>query len=100
MAADGAAEPAARLNSTAAPGDMSFGSYQITPEDAVANAVRFHKEAGVDAVKLEWGVRVAEVVRRIADSGMVVMGRLGLTPQSSSALGGFKAQGGPKRRPW
>ncbi len=74
-------------------GDMPFGSYQISVEDAVANAVRFHKEAGVDAVKLEGGERVADVVRRIADGGMLVMGHLGLTPQSSNALGGFKAQG-------
>ena len=74
-------------------GDMPFGSYQITPQDAVANAVRFHKEAGVDAIKLEGGARVAEVVRRIVDGGMLVMGHLGLTPQSSSALGGFKVQG-------
>ena len=72
---------------------MPFGSYQISTEKAIANAVRFHKEASVDAVKLEGGERVTEVVRGIADSGMLVMGHLGLTPQSSSALGGFKAQG-------
>ena len=74
-------------------GDMPFGSYQISTEEAVANAIRFHKEANVDAVKLEGGRRVAEVVRAIADGGMLVMGHLGLTPQSSNALGGFKAQG-------
>ncbi len=74
-------------------GDMPFGSYQISVEEAVANAIRFHKEANVDAVKLEGGRRVAEVVRAIADGGMLVMGHLGLTPQSSNALGGFKAQG-------
>lgn len=74
-------------------GDMPFGSYQISIEEAVANAIRFHKEANVDAVKLEGGRRVAEVVRAIADGGMLVMGHLGLTPQSSNALGGFKAQG-------
>jgi 3-methyl-2-oxobutanoate hydroxymethyltransferase len=74
-------------------GDMPFGSYQISVEEAVANAIQFHKEANVDAVKLEGGRRVAEVVRAIADGGMLVMGHLGLTPQSSSALGGFKAQG-------
>lgn len=74
-------------------GDMPFGSYQISTGEAIANAVRFHKEAGVDAVKLEGGQSVAGVVRGIADSGMLVMGHLGLTPQSSSALGGFKAQG-------
>ena len=74
-------------------GDMPFGSYQISTEGAVANAIRFHKEASVDAVKLEGGRRVANVVRGIADGGMLVMGHLGLTPQSSNALGGFKAQG-------
>ena len=74
-------------------GDMPFGSYQISVEGAVANAVRFAKEARVDAVKLEGGKRVANVVRAIADSGMLVMGHLGLTPQSSNALGGFQAQG-------
>jgi len=74
-------------------GDMPFGSYQISIEEAVANAIQFHKEANVDAVKLEGGRRVAGVVRAIADGGMLVMGHLGLTPQSSNALGGFKAQG-------
>ncbi|MFH1082220.1 MAG: 3-methyl-2-oxobutanoate hydroxymethyltransferase [Pseudomonadota bacterium] len=74
-------------------GDMPFGSYQISTEAAIANAVRFHKEAHVDAVKLEGGARVADVVRGIANSGMLVMGHIGLTPQSSNALGGFKAQG-------
>ncbi len=74
-------------------GDMPFGSYQISAEEAVANAVRFHKEANVDAVKLEGGKRVANIVECIANSGMLVMGHLGLTPQSSNVLGGFKAQG-------
>ena len=74
-------------------GDMPFGSYQVSVESAVENAVRFHKEAGVDAVKLEGGERVAHIVEAIADAGMLVMGHLGLTPQSSSALGGFRAQG-------
>jgi len=74
-------------------GDMPFGSYQISAEEAVVNAVRFHKEANVDAVKLEGGNQVVDVIRKIADSGMLVMGHVGLTPQSSNALGGFKAQG-------
>ncbi|UCH23832.1 MAG: 3-methyl-2-oxobutanoate hydroxymethyltransferase [Deltaproteobacteria bacterium] len=74
-------------------GDMPFGSYQTSVEEAVANAVRFHKEANVDAVKLEGGKRVTDIITKIADSGMLVMGHVGLTPQSSNALGGFKAQG-------
>jgi len=74
-------------------GDMPFGSYQVSVPDAVANAVRFHKEAGVDAVKLEGGRSVTDVISAIANSGMLVMGHLGLTPQSANALGGFKAQG-------
>ncbi len=74
-------------------GDMPFGSYQISTPDAVANAIRFHKEAGVDAVKLEGGRAVIDVISAIANSGMLVIGHLGLTPQSSNALGGFKAQG-------
>ena len=74
-------------------GDMPFGSYQISVESAVANAVRFHKEANVDCVKLEGGQSVTDVIDAIASSGMLCMGHLGLTPQSSNALGGFKAQG-------
>ena len=74
-------------------GDMPFGAYQSSVEDAVNNAVRFHKEAGVDCIKLEGGQRVIQVIRAITDGGMLVMGHIGLTPQSSGALGGFKAQG-------
>jgi 3-methyl-2-oxobutanoate hydroxymethyltransferase len=74
-------------------GDMPFLSYQPSDQVAVENAGRFFKEAGVDAVKLEGGVRVASRIRAIVDSGMLVMGHIGLTPQSSSQLGGFKAQG-------
>jgi len=55
-------------------GDMPFGSYQLGVHDAIANAVRFHKEAGVDAVKLEGGHSVTDVIAGIADSGMLVMG--------------------------
>jgi len=78
---------------TFAIGDMPFLSYQVSVEDAVRNAGRFFKEARVDAIKLEGGVRVAPQIRGIADGGMLVMGHIGLTPQSSGALGGFKAQG-------
>ncbi|GHS84991.1 3-methyl-2-oxobutanoate hydroxymethyltransferase [Synergistales bacterium] len=74
-------------------GDMPFGSYQISDSDAVANAVRFFKEADVDAVKLEGGVRVESKLRAIAESGVLVCGHIGLTPQSSGPMGGFKAQG-------
>ena len=74
-------------------GDMPFLSYQVSVEEAVRNAGRFHKEAGVDAVKLEGGVRVCSQIQAIADGGMLVMGHIGLTPQSSGQLGGFKAQG-------
>ncbi len=74
-------------------GDMPFLSYQVRVDEAVRNAGRFHKEAGVDAVKLEGGVRVCPQIRAIADGGMLVMGHIGLTPQSSGQQGGFKAQG-------
>lgn len=74
-------------------GDMPFGSYQVSVADAVKNAVRFHKEASVDAVKLEGGKQVVKVIKAIVEAGMLCMGHLGLTPQSSNALGGFKAQG-------
>ena len=74
-------------------GDMPFLSYQTNDEAAVENAGRFFKEARVDAVKLEGGVRVASRIKAIVDAGMLVMGHIGLTPQSSSQLGGFKAQG-------
>jgi 3-methyl-2-oxobutanoate hydroxymethyltransferase len=74
-------------------GDMPFLSYQVSVEEAVRNAGRFHKKAGVDAIKLEGGRRVCRQIQAIADGGMLVMGHIGLTPQSSGQLGGFKAQG-------
>jgi 3-methyl-2-oxobutanoate hydroxymethyltransferase len=74
-------------------GDMPFLSYQVSVPEAVRNAGRFHKEAGVDAIKLEGGQRVCDQIRAIADGGMLVMGHIGLTPQSSGQQGGFKAQG-------
>ncbi len=73
--------------------DMPFMSYQVSVEQAVDSAGRLIKETGADAVKLEGGVRVAEHVRAITDAGMLVMGHLGLTPQSAGQLGGFRAQG-------
>lgn len=74
-------------------GDLPFMSYQISDEDAVYNAGRFLKEADMDCVKLEGGRRVLTRIKAIADAGILVMGHIGLTPQSSGVLGGFKAQG-------
>jgi len=74
-------------------GDMPFLSYQVSVEEAVRNAGRFLKEAEVDAIKLEGGRRVCPQIKAIADGGMLIMGHIGLTPQSSGQLGGFKAQG-------
>ena len=74
-------------------GDMPFMSYQTSDADAVRNAGRFLKEADVDAIKLEGGTRVVSRIKAIVDAGMVVIGHIGLTPQSSGALGGHKAQG-------
>ncbi|MFY9488934.1 MAG: 3-methyl-2-oxobutanoate hydroxymethyltransferase [Solirubrobacterales bacterium] len=74
-------------------GDMPFGSYESSNELAVANAQRFVKEAGCDAVKLERGGASAERAKAIVDSGIPVMGHVGLTPQSAVQLGGYRAQG-------
>jgi 3-methyl-2-oxobutanoate hydroxymethyltransferase len=74
-------------------GDMPFGSYESSNEQAIANAQRFVKEAGCAAVKLERGGPSVDRARAIVRSGIPVMGHVGLTPQSASALGGFKAQG-------
>ena len=74
-------------------GDMPFMSYQISDEEAVRNAGRFIKEADTDCIKLEGGQRIASRIRAINDAGILVIGHIGLTPQSSGQLGGFKAQG-------
>ncbi|MCQ4936489.1 3-methyl-2-oxobutanoate hydroxymethyltransferase [Anaerotignum propionicum] len=74
-------------------GDMPFGSY-ITPEIAVANAVRLIKETNCDCVKLEGGVEMLPQIKAIVGVGINVMGHIGLTPQTASSLGGFKVQGG------
>src|SRR5580658_466448 len=73
--------------------DLPFGSYQGSPEAALAAAVRFMKEAGAHAVKLEGGMRVAQQVEELTAAGVPVMGHLGLTPQSVHAFGGFRVQG-------
>lgn len=74
-------------------GDMPFGSYNQSPEQAVYNATRLMKEGGCDVVKLEGGKEVADKVKAIVDGGIPVMGHIGLTPQTISKLGGFKVQG-------
>ena len=74
-------------------GDMPFGSYESSNEQAIANAQRFVKEAGCDAVKLERGGASVDRARAIIRAGIPVMGHVGLTPQTATALGGYKAQG-------
>ena len=74
-------------------GDMPFGSYEASNEQAIANAQRFIKEAGCDAVKLERGGASVDRARAIIRAGVPVMGHVGLTPQTAVALGGYKAQG-------
>ena len=73
--------------------DMPFGSFQVSDEEAMHNAIRFVKEAGADAVKLEGAGPTLDRVRALVGAGIPVMGHLGLTPQSATMLGGFKAQG-------
>ena len=74
-------------------GDMPFMSYQVSESEAIANAGRFLKEAGCDAVKLEGGTEVCDTVGAIVKAGISVMGHIGLTPQTASQLGGYKVQG-------
>src|SRR3712207_4327066 len=73
--------------------DLPFGSYQASPEQAFHTAVRFMKEAGAHAVKLEGGVEVAPHVELLTRSGVPVMGHVGFTPQSEHSLGGYRVQG-------
>lgn len=73
--------------------DMPFMTYQISPEQALANAGRVLQESGAQAVKLEGGVHMAETVRRLVINGIPVMGHIGLTPQSVNQLGGWRVQG-------
>jgi 3-methyl-2-oxobutanoate hydroxymethyltransferase len=74
-------------------GDLPFGSYETSIQDAVRSACRLMKEGGVDAVKLEGGKSVAPTVEAIVSAGIPVVGHIGLTPQSAAMLGGYKAQG-------
>jgi 3-methyl-2-oxobutanoate hydroxymethyltransferase len=73
--------------------DMPFGSFQVSDEDALRNGIRFFKEAGADAVKLEGAGTSLSRVRAIVAAGIPVMGHVGLTPQSATMLGGLRAQG-------
>jgi 3-methyl-2-oxobutanoate hydroxymethyltransferase len=73
--------------------DLPFGSYESGPQQAFETAVRFMKEGGAQAVKLEGGVRVAPQIKLLHDSGIPVMAHIGFTPQSEHALGGFRVQG-------
>jgi 3-methyl-2-oxobutanoate hydroxymethyltransferase len=73
--------------------DLPFLSYQVSPRQAVRSAGRLMKEGGAHAVKLEGGARMADTVRAVVAAGIPVMGHVGLTPQTATVLGGFKAQG-------
>ena len=73
-------------------GDLPFGTYQASTTDALHNAARFLKEAGMDAVKVEGGHEVVDTVRALVDNGIAVMAHVGLTPQRVAQLGGFKVQ--------
>jgi 3-methyl-2-oxobutanoate hydroxymethyltransferase len=73
-------------------GDMPQGSYEVSDEEAIRSALRFIKEAGCDAIKLEGGERVCSRVEAIVNAGILVMGHLGLTPQSTQSFGGYRVQ--------
>ena len=74
-------------------GDLPFGSYQASPEQAYLTAVRFMKEAGAHCVKLEGGTEMAPVIEKLTQGGIPVMAHIGFTPQSEHALGGYRVQG-------
>jgi 3-methyl-2-oxobutanoate hydroxymethyltransferase len=74
-------------------GDMPYGSYHASPDDAVWNAVRFMKEAGAEVVKMEGGEKRADLIRRMIDAEIPMAGHIGLTPQSVNVMGGYKVQG-------
>lgn len=75
-------------------GDMPFGSYQESPEQAIRSACRMLMETNCDCVKLEGGCNMAPTIKRMVDAGIPVMGHIGMTPQSATSFGGFKVQGG------
>src|SRR4051795_3710514 len=79
-------------------GDLPFGSYEASDAQAIETAHRFVKEAGTDAVKLEGGGAMADRARAIVRAGVPVMGHVGLTPQTATALGGYRAQGRTAQR--
>jgi 3-methyl-2-oxobutanoate hydroxymethyltransferase len=74
-------------------GDMPYGSYHASPDDAVRNAVRFMKEGGAEVVKMEGGEKRADLIRRLIDAEIPMAGHIGLTPQSVNVMGGYKVQG-------
>jgi 3-methyl-2-oxobutanoate hydroxymethyltransferase len=73
--------------------DMPYGSYHLSPDEAVRNAARFVKEGGAEAVKVEGGEKRADLIRKIIDAEIPVTGHIGLTPQSVNVMGGYKVQG-------
>ncbi len=75
-------------------GDMPFGSYNVSIEQAIMNGNRLIKETGCDCIKLEGGVEMADTIAAMVKAGIPVMGHIGLTPQTATSLGGFKVQGG------
>lgn len=74
-------------------GDMPFGTYEVSPEEAMRNAIRMVREGGMEAIKLEGGAEMAETIRKITRNGISVMGHIGLLPQRQASLGGFRVQG-------
>ncbi len=79
--------------------DMPFLSFQVSVESAIANAGRFLKEAGADAVKIEGGALRAPTVRALVQNGIPVLGHIGITPQSIREMGGYKVRGAARRQP-
>ncbi|MEP6644417.1 MAG: 3-methyl-2-oxobutanoate hydroxymethyltransferase [Acidobacteriaceae bacterium] len=73
--------------------DMPYGSYHVSPEDALRNAARFVKEGGAEALKIEGGEKRADLIRRVIDAEIPVAGHIGLTPQSVNVMGGYRVQG-------